>query len=102
MKWLKENTFLAVVILVVLAITIVTSLPIIMNIGDGSFFKGILLLIVALVGGVLIFNAFARLFEDLDSVWKVVLCFFGLFAVHHVSDCCQYTNAVDHSSTCKR
>ena len=80
MKWLKENAVWAVVILVVLGITIVTNLPTIMDVGDGSFFKGILLLPVLLIGVVLIFTAFAKLFENLDSVWKVVICFLGLGA----------------------
>ena len=70
MKWLKENFFWILIILGVLVLTIVTSLPTIMDMGDGSFFKGIILLPVALVGGVLIFKAFALLLENTDKVWK--------------------------------
>ena len=73
MKWLKENFFWILIILCVLALIIVTCLPTIMDMGDGSFFKGVILLPVAIGGGVLIFKAFIRLLDNTDKVWKGVI-----------------------------
>ena len=80
MKWLKENFFWILIILGVLTLTTVISLPTIMDIGDGAFFNGIILLSVAIVGGVLIFKAFTHLLEDTDKVWKGVIIFVVMVA----------------------
>ena len=79
-NWLKENFFWILIILGVLALTIVTTLPTIMDIGDGSFFKGIILLPVTLVCGVLIYKAFAGLLENVDKVWKGAIILFVMVA----------------------
>ena len=88
MKWLKENFFWILIILCVLTLIIVTTLPTIMDMGDGAFFKGIILWSVAIVGGVLIFKAFARLLENTDKVWKgaiilvvMVACIIGFISL---------------------
>jgi hypothetical protein len=75
MKWLKENFVLALVILGILALTIVTNLPYIMDFGDGSFVKGIILFPVAIIGGIVIFNAFRKLFDDVDTAWQSIIIF---------------------------
>ena len=80
MKWLKENFFWILIILGVLTLTIVINLPTIMDIGDGAFFKGVILLSVAIVGGVLIFKSFTRLLENTDKVWKCVIIFVVMVA----------------------
>ena len=80
MKWLKENIFWILVILGVLALIIVTNLPAIMNLGGGSFFKGILLFPIAITGGVLIFKAFAKLLDGIDKMWKFWVIIFVMGA----------------------
>ena len=46
----------------------------------GSFFKDIILFPIVLVGGLLIYKAFAGLLENVDKVWKGAIILFVMVA----------------------
>ena len=76
------------VILAIIAWVIVSNLSIIMDLGDGSFGKGIIIFPLSIVGGLLIFKAFGNLLQDADKLWKgiaiflvMVLCLVGFIEI---------------------
>ena len=69
-RFIKENIFWIGIVVGVIVLTIITNLPTILSIGDGSFFKGILLAVILIIGVITIFKAFGNLIDGVDKQWK--------------------------------
>lgn len=70
-RFIKENIFWIGIVVGIIVLTIITNMPLIRSIADGSFFSRV----IAFVGCLIIFSAFAKLSEGVNKYWKVVFYF---------------------------
>ena len=71
MKWIKENSRLVISTLVLLAITIITGVPDIIDMGDGSFVVGLFLF--SIVFAVILFDIIKLKGKIITFIASIVL-----------------------------
>ena len=82
MKFLKDNLFWILLAIIPTAIVIIQVIPTILEFGDGSFLKGLFLLLVFAVVFVVMWKALSSLLENVSKVWiGVIVLFVMVFCI---------------------